>query len=70
MGRITTVNQSDGGGAARHIFPKTNQTYMAAADGGTLSTLSVQGSRGANRQQQQHSHISIKYVLFRMLDRR
>ena len=36
-------------------------------NGGILSALSMQGSHGANGQQQ-HTHTSIKYVPFRMLD--
>ena len=66
MGGTTTVNQPDGGGATTHICQQANQTYMAVVNGGILSALFVQDSHGANRQQ--HTHISIKYVLFRILD--
>ena len=68
-----TVNQPDGSGAARHIFPRANQTYMAMVIGGVLSALFMQGSHRANRQQHTHTHFdflctiwnvksSIKYV--------
>ena len=65
MGGTTTVNQPDGGGATTHICQRANQTYMAVVNGGILLALVVQDSHGANGQQ--HTYISIKYGLFRIL---